>query len=97
MKKCAECRTRLEPHRSKTKDGFPYEYWKCPKCGEEVLDMKQLEKLSTSYSSMKKAKISKWGQSLGIRIPKEFARKYNLKNEKEVILIPEADGLKIVA
>jgi Zn-finger nucleic acid-binding protein len=97
MKKCTDCGTRLASHSSRTKDGFSYQYWKCQKCGEELLDMGQLEKLAASYSSMKKAKISKWGQSLGLRIPKEFARRYNFKNEKEVTLIPEEDGLRIIA
>jgi len=34
--------------------------------------------------------------SLGVRIPKELAEKYKLKNNEELILIPDKDGIKMV-
>jgi antitoxin component of MazEF toxin-antitoxin module len=42
------------------------------------------------------AKISKWGMSLGIRIPKELVKKYNFKDNEEVTMIPEKEGIKII-
>lgn len=42
------------------------------------------------------AKISKWGMSLGLRIPKELATKYHLKDDKKVTIIPEKEGMKII-
>jgi antitoxin component of MazEF toxin-antitoxin module len=42
------------------------------------------------------AKISKWGMSLGLRIPKELVQKYNFKDEEEVTMIPEKEGIKII-
>ena len=42
------------------------------------------------------AKLSKWGMSLGLRIPKELVDRYNLNNRKEVIMIPEKKGIKII-
>ena len=84
---------------SKLPDQVPYHYHHCPKCGEEVLDMKQLHEVAQHYREMKKytAKISKWGDSLAMRIPKELTKKYNLKQDEEVTLVPEKNAIKIVA
>ncbi len=83
---------------AKTPEGIEYNYFKCEKCGEEIVDMKQLHDVAQKYREMKRfnAKISKWGMSLGLRIPKELVKKYNLKDSKEVIIIPEEKGLKII-
>ena len=84
---------------SKTADGVPYVYFKCGKCGEEMLNMSQLHAVADRYREMKRyhAKISKWGQSLGLRIPKVLAKKYRYTDESEVVIIPEEKGLKIVS
>ena len=60
--------------------------------------MKQLHEVAEKYRKMKKhtAKISKWGLSLGIRIPNELVKKYKLKPNEEVSIIPEKDGLRII-
>ena len=42
------------------------------------------------------AKISKWGMSLGLRIPKELVKRYKFKDEEEVTMIPEKEGIKII-
>lgn len=83
----------------KTPEGFTYNYYKCKKCGEEIVDMKQLHEVAEKYRFMKKyhAKITKWGLSLGLRIPKTLAKKYGFKDNEEVTLIPEEEGIKIVA
>ncbi len=79
-------------------NGFCYNYYMCEKCGEKVLDMKQLHEVAKKYREMKRyqTKISKWGLSLGLRIPKEVAKKYNLKDKKSVYLVPEKEFIKIV-
>ncbi len=83
----------------KTPEGVKYAYSRCGKCGEEILDMKQLHEVAQQYREMKKytAKISKWGESLAMRIPKELAKKYGLKQNEEITLIPEKGSIKIVA
>lgn len=83
---------------AKTPEGVAYSYYKCGNCGEEIVDMKQLHSVAEKYRAMKRysAKLSKWGLSLGLRIPKELVRKYNLKQEEEVIIVPEKEGIKIV-
>ena len=65
---------------------------------DEIVDMKQLHSVAASYRNMKKfhAKISKWGTSLGVRIPKELVEKYKFKDNEEVTIIPEETGLKII-
>jgi hypothetical protein len=82
----------------KTPEGVMYHYFKCNKCGEEIVDMKQLHVVAQKYREMKtfRAKISKWGMSLGLRIPKELVQKYHFKDEEEVTIIPDDKGIKII-
>jgi len=98
MKKCSECKGEMKELTSKTPEGVEYTYFKCNKCGEEILNMNQLHNVAEKYREMKRfhAKISKWGMSLGVRIPKELVKKYNFKNEEEVTLIPEESGIKVI-
>ena len=98
MKKCSDCGGRMEEKKSTTPEGFSYVYYKCAKCGEEILNLKQLHAVADKYRKIKhyRAKLSKWGNSLGLRIPKEISEKYNLTDENDVILIQEKDGIKII-
>ena len=98
MRKCAECKDTMKELKAKTPDGVEYSYYKCSRCGEEILDMKQLHEVAEQYRTLKKyqVKLSKWGLSLGIRIPKELVKKYNLKNDGEVSIIPEKKCIRIV-
>src|SRR3989344_6182975 len=91
MKKCSECNGEMVEKTNKTPEGFAYKYFKCNKCGEEILNIEQLHNVAEKYREMKKyhVKLSKWGLSLGLRIPKELAKKYNFKNDKDVTIIPE--------
>ena len=98
MKKCTECSGVMEELSSKTPEGIGYSYYKCKKCGEEIVDMKQLHKVAEEYRVLKKyhVKLSKWGFSLGLRIPKELVERYHLKNNEEVSIIAEKKGIKII-
>ena len=98
MKKCAECSGTMQQLKAKTPEGIEYNYYKCKKDGEEIVDMKQLHEVAESYRILKKynVKLSKWGLSLGIRIPKDLVEKYKLKKEKEVFIIPEKTGIRII-
>lgn len=81
-----------------TPEGVEYKYFKCEKCGEEIVNMKQLHNVAQVYREMKRyhAKISKWGLSLGVRIPKELAEKYHFRDDEEVTIIPEDNGIRII-
>jgi len=98
MKKCSECNGKMKELKAKTPEGVSYNYFRCEKCKEEIVDMKQLHDVAQEYREMKKynAKLSKWGMSLGLRIPKELVKKYNFKNNKEVTIIPEDNGIKVI-
>ncbi|MEK6957967.1 MAG: AbrB/MazE/SpoVT family DNA-binding domain-containing protein [archaeon] len=82
-----------------TPEGVEYNYYQCKECGEEIVDMKQLHSVADKYRKMKKytARLSKWGESMGLRIPKELTKKYNLKVNEDVSLLPEKEGIKIIA
>ncbi|MBU1199554.1 MAG: AbrB/MazE/SpoVT family DNA-binding domain-containing protein [Nanoarchaeota archaeon] len=97
MKKCSECNGNMKEMKGKTPEGVGYTYYKCAKCGEEIVEMKQLHAVADKYREMKKyhAKLTPWGKSLGLRIPNELVKKYNFK--EEVVLIPEKKGIRIVA
>ncbi|MBI2670623.1 AbrB/MazE/SpoVT family DNA-binding domain-containing protein [Candidatus Woesearchaeota archaeon] len=98
MKNCSKCGAKMIEKPAETPEGFEYTYYKCSKCGEEIIDMKQLRNIAEKYRIMKKyrAKLSKWGLSLGIRIPKELVNKYGLNEEDEVSIIPEKNGFLII-
>jgi len=96
---CPKCKGKMVEKKDKTPEGVEYRYSKCSKCGEEIVDIKQLHQVAQQYREMKKytAKISKWGESLAIRMPKELVKQYNLKQNEDVTLIPEKKAIKIVA
>jgi len=98
MKKCTECKGNMKELVAKTPEGFEYKYFKCEKCGEEILNMNQLHNVAEKYRAMKRfnVKISKWGMSLGLRIPKELVKRYNLRDDEEVAIIPEGGGMRII-
>jgi antitoxin component of MazEF toxin-antitoxin module len=58
--------------------------------------MKQLHEVAEKYRQMKRyhAKLSKWGTSVGLRIPKELTEKYKFK--KEVMIVPEDNGILVL-
>ena len=98
MKVCSECDKKMNEMEGATPEGVKYKYYKCGNCNEEVVDMKQLHNVAEKYRIMKKyrVKLSKWGLSLGIRIPKELVNKYKLNDDGEVSIIPEKDGILII-
>lgn len=98
MKTCSECKGKMIEKTGNTPEGVNYKFFRCSKCGEEILDMKQLHSIAERYRVMKKyhVKLSRWGLSLGIRIPKDLVNKYKLNNEDEVSIIPEKKGILII-
>ena len=95
---CTKCKGKMINKKGITPEGFEYDYSECTKCGEEIVDLKQLHVVAQKYREMKKysVKISKWGDSLAMRIPKELVKEYNLKSEKRITLIPENKSIKII-
>lgn len=98
MKKCSECGGKMKEEKAMTLEGIEYSYYKCAECGEEILNMQQLHQVADQYRTLRRyqVKLSKWGLSLGIRIPKEVVEKYKLREEDKVTVIPEKKGIKII-
>ncbi|HLC36763.1 MAG TPA: AbrB/MazE/SpoVT family DNA-binding domain-containing protein [archaeon] len=96
---CIKCSGKMIEKKDITPEGVEYKYFKCTECGEEIVNMKQLHNVAEKYREMKKftVKLSKWGESIGIRIPKELIKKYKLKKNEEISLIPEKKAIKIIA
>ena len=79
-------------------DGIDFEAYRCSKCGEEIMTMKQLKVLAGKYRTLRKAKevtFAKWGNSLAVRIPSEIAEEYNIGAGKHGILTKDKQGFKI--
>ena len=49
MKKCSECREEMEELEAETPKGIKYNYFKCNKCKEEILNMNQLHNITEKY------------------------------------------------
>jgi hypothetical protein len=97
MKLCSNCGKKTVIKLGRLKDGVPYQYHSCS-CGEEFLDMKQLHEAAEIYRERKRnvAKLSRWGVSLGVRIPKELVQRYKLKEKTEVTFIPEEGSIRMI-
>ncbi|MBI5073195.1 AbrB/MazE/SpoVT family DNA-binding domain-containing protein [Candidatus Woesearchaeota archaeon] len=98
MKSCTKCASECQEKEAKTPEGVAYTFYKCKACGEGIVDMTQLHAVAEKYREMKKyhAKVTKWGMSLGVRIPKEIAKRYKFRDNKEVTIIPEEKGIRII-
>jgi len=80
-------------------DGVEFEAFRCNLCGEEIMDMKQLQVLATKYRKLRKAKeikFAKWGNSIAVRIPSDIISEYHIKAGKQGILTKDKDGIKII-
>lgn len=80
---------------------FPAEI--CNKCNESFTDEKttraieQIARKKGIWGLGKKTKITKTGNSLAVRIPKEIANFLRLKEGKEAYIHPEKDKIVIEA
>jgi 4-hydroxy-3-methylbut-2-en-1-yl diphosphate synthase IspG/GcpE len=78
---------------------IPYSYWSCPNCGREVLDMQQLKEIVEKEKKLRKtprAKISAWGKTLAIRIPKVIVEKQKIRPGEIATFLPEKSGFKVI-
>lgn len=80
----------------KTYRGVSYEAYHCDACGETVLDMNQARSFMAAAEKTREVTVSKWGQSLAIRIPKTIAEAFKLRQDAKARIIQEKDGFKIV-
>ena len=78
--------------------GIEVESIHCKKCGFNITDDAKLTKALAELRQQmsKEVKIVHVGAGLGVRLPNEIVKNYNLKAGEEVLLKPEADGIKLV-
>jgi len=80
-------------------DGIEFEAYKCSKCGEEIMTMKQLKVLASKYRKLRSAKditFAKWGNSIAVRIPSDIANEYKISVGKRGTLTKDKEGIKII-
>jgi len=98
--KCHKCNIELlERADVSGKDLLEYKYWHCPKCKDEFLDMGQLHEVAEKERALRraeKAKFSKWGNSVALRIPKALAKAFHIAPGKTALLIKEKNAIKLV-
>lgn len=96
MKKdCFVCGGELELFQGVRK-GVAFQAYRCKQCGELTFDMQQAENYLKAAEKAKEVTVSKWGESLAIRIPKAFAEMLKLKENDKAKIIKEKDGFRIV-
>jgi|GEM_PF-896853 len=95
---CSGCGRPMKRLRGSTSAGLDYTYFKCAGCGEEMASTEQLHEIAAKSRALKtyNAKITRWGQSLGIRIPKELAAAHDMTHNEEVTIVPEESGFRIL-
>ena len=96
---CWECKGKMKEVRGEYEPGVEYRHWKCQKCGDEVLDMEQLEELALKHKKWRRAqatKVSKWGSALAIRIPKEIVIEQKIKVGEKFRFLKEKTGFKLI-
>jgi hypothetical protein len=96
--KCYECRGKAEVVQE-SMDGVKYDLYRCTKCGEKFLDMKQLKVLGEKHRKMRESYtgiIARWGNSTATRIPSDLAKEYGLKAGTNIRFLKEKDGIKII-
>ncbi len=98
---CAICQkgTMEEVKDIMKQDGIEFEAYKCSKCGEEIMTMKQLKVLANKYRNLRNAKditFAKWGNSIAVRIPSDIAEELKISVGKHGILTKDKEGIKII-
>lgn len=81
-------------------DKVDFTAYQCLKCGEELMDMNQLKALAEKYRELRKAKevtFAKWGNSLAVRIPKEFSEELAIREGDHAFLKRSERGMEIIA
>ena len=97
---CPLCQGNMEKKKDAIEeDGIEFEAYRCKKCGEEIMTMKQLKVLAGEYRKLKKAKeitFAKWGNSIAVRIPSDIAQEYNISAGKQGTLRKDKEGIRII-
>lgn len=80
-------------------DEVDFDAYRCSKCGEEIMTMKQLKVLAGKYRVLRTAKevtFAKWGNSIAVRIPSDIVEEYGFDVGKHGLLKKDKEGIKII-
>lgn len=80
-------------------DGVEFEAYRCSKCGEEIMTMKQMRVLAGKYRKLRNAKeitFAKWGNSIAVRIPSDIAEEYHISEGKRATMTRDKKGIRII-
>ena len=98
--KCAICKGNMKKIKDAIQeDGVEFEAYKCTKCGEELMNMSQLKSLANKYRKLKKSKeitFAKWGNSIAVRIPSDYAEEFKIHPGKHGLLTKDEKGIRIL-
>jgi len=95
-KNCVVCGGSLKPVKSRFQ-GFAIDAYRCVKCGEELFDPAQAERILEANKAMQRVYRVVLGQiqsNLIVRIPVQVSQTLNLKKGEEMEL--EIDGQKAI-
>jgi hypothetical protein len=70
----------------------------CRRCGHNTTIDKELKSAIGSLRAQikREVKLIKVGEGIGLRLPNEIVKAYNLKKGAEILLQPEMNGIRIV-
>ncbi|MBI3588375.1 hypothetical protein HY095_04220 [Candidatus Micrarchaeota archaeon] len=92
LRKC-NCGGAFRTAIGKTEEGIEYKALACPKCGEELLTVKQAKKNSPRPLKTSTTLPSRnGGKAIAIRVPADIVRLQHLKAGQKAHVIPEPDG-----
>jgi len=100
MKKmrCPQCKASMKKIKFDVGYGIEVDSLHCKKCGHNVTDERVMKRalLRLRKKMSKEVKIIRVGIGLGVRIPNELAKSFNLQKGRNVLLQPEEGGIKLV-
>jgi len=97
---CPHCKKKMKKSTELIReDNIEFHAYKCAKCGEQLMNMKQLHNLASKYRKLKKAqeiKFTKWGNSIAVRISKKFVDELKIKPGKSAVMYKNGQELRIL-
>ncbi len=97
-KLCPQCKNRFDATQFEVGYGISVPSLHCKNCGFNLTDDSVLTTALSKLREMmkKEVKVIRIGEGLGIRFPNDVVKNYNLAFGEDMLLVPEADGIKIV-
>ena len=90
------CGGTYELKENTSEEGVVYDGFKCNSCGDVILDMEQARVFYKALEKIYNVSLSKWGESLALRIPASIARSLHLKPRQKARIIPDKNSFRVV-